>query len=63
MVGVGGGCEAAVTVWTRCGWVRFRQCGELLCCRNRFSPKWKGAVYMSYVRQAILYGSDGWCSK
>ena len=26
----GGGCEAAVTARTRCGWVTFMECGELL---------------------------------
>ena len=29
-VGVGGGCEAAVTVRTRCGWLMFRDCGKFL---------------------------------
>ena len=29
-VSAGGGCEAAVTVRTRCGWVALRECGELL---------------------------------
>ena len=33
-VSVGGGCEAAVTAITRCGWVKFRECGELLCGRR-----------------------------
>ena len=28
----GGGCEGALTVRTRCGWVKFRECGELLLC-------------------------------
>ena len=26
----GGGCEAAVTTRTRCGWVKYLECGELL---------------------------------
>ena len=26
----GGGCEAAVTVITRCGWAKLRECGVLL---------------------------------
>ena len=56
----GGGCEAAVTVSTRCGWVSIRECGELLYGR-RF-PLWlKGAVCESYVRPEILYGSEAWC--
>ena len=30
MVSAGEGCEAAVTARTRCGWVKFKECGELL---------------------------------
>ena len=30
MVSVGGGCEAAVAARIRCGWVKFRECSELL---------------------------------
>ena len=29
-VSASGGCEAAVTARTICGWVRFKECGELL---------------------------------
>ena len=29
-VRVGGECEAAVTAGTKCGCVKFRECGELL---------------------------------
>ena len=32
-----GGCEAAVTDRTRCEWVKFRECGELL--HGRFENK------------------------
>ena len=60
-VSVGGGCEAAVTTRTS-GWVRFRECSELLYGRK--SPlKMKGTVYRSCVRPAILYGSEAWCLK
>ena len=55
-VSAGGGCEASVTTRTRCGWVIFRECGELLCDR-RFTLKLKGAVYRSYVRPKMLIGS------
>ena len=55
-----GGCEAAVTARTRFGWVMFRECGELLYGR-RFPLRLKGAVYKSYMRPAILYGSELWC--
>ena len=41
----------------RCGWLKFMECGELLHGR-RFHLKLKGAVYKSYIRPAILYGSD-----
>ena len=54
-----GGCEAART---RCGWVRFRECGELQHGK-KFPLKLKGAVYRSYVWPAILYGSEAWCLK
>ena len=56
----GGGCEAAVATRRRCGWVRYRECGELLYGR-RF-PLWlKGVVYKSYVKPTMLYGSEAWC--
>ena len=58
-VNAGGGCEAAVTAITRCGLVNFRECGELLYGK-RFPLRLKGAVYGSYVRQAILYGNEAW---
>ena len=59
-VSVNGGYEAAVTERTRCGWVKLRECGELLYGR-RFPLKLKGAVYKSYVRPALLYESEAWC--
>ena len=58
----GGGCEAAVTAGTRCEWVKFRECCELLYGR-RFHLKLERAIYRSYVRPAILYGSEAWCLK
>ena len=57
-----GGCEAAVTARVRIGWVRFRECGELLI-GNRFPLKMKDKVYCCCVRSAILYGSETWCLK
>ena len=56
----GGGCQAAVTAGTRCGWVKFRECGELLYGR-RFLLRLNEAVYKSYVRSAMLFGSKAWC--
>ena len=54
----GGRSEAAVTAGTRCGWVKFSECCEY---GWRFSVRLKGAVYKSYVRPAIQYGSEAWC--
>ena len=51
-VNAGGGCEAAVTDRTRCGWVKHRECGESLY--GRMLLRLKGAVYGRYVRLAIL---------
>ena len=61
-VSAGGGCDAAVNVRTRCGWAKLRECGELLYGR-RFSLKLKWTICKSYVRPAILYGSEAWCLK
>ena len=51
-----------MTARTRCEWAKFRECGELLYGR-RFAPRMKGAVYESYARPAVLYGSGAWCLK
>ena len=61
-VSAGGGCESAVTARTRCGWVKFRECDELLYGR-RFPLRMSGSVFESFVRPAILYGSEAWCLK
>ena len=58
-VSAGGGCESAVTARTRCGLVNVSECGGLLYSR-RFPLKLKGAVYKSYIRPAILHGSEAW---
>ena len=34
----------------------------MVCCRG-FPLRMEGAVYMSYARPAILYGSEAWCLK
>ena len=43
-------------------WVKFFECSEMLHGRI-FPLELKGAVYKSYVRPAILYGSEAWCLK
>ena len=55
-----GGCETAVTSKVRIGWIKFRECGELLRGR-RFSWRMKEMVYRSCVRSAMLHGSETWC--
>ena len=59
MVSAGGGCEAAVTAKTRCGWFEHTVCGELLHGRI-FPLKLKGAIHRSHVRPAILYRGEAW---
>ena len=61
-VSAGEGCEAALTVRTICGWVKFRECDELLYSR-KFPLRLIGDVYMRHVRPEILYGSEAWCLK
>ena len=61
-ISAGGGYEAAVPARTRCGWVKIRECVELLYGR-RFPLRLKGAVCGKYVRPTILYGSEVWCLK
>ena len=53
-----GRSEAAVTARTRIGWIKFRECGELLCGK-KFSLKMK-KIYQSCVRSAMLYGNEMW---
>ena len=55
-----GESEAAVTARTRIGWIKFRECGELLYGR-KFSSQMKGRNYQSCVRSAMLYGSETCC--
>ena len=42
-----GGSEMTVVARTKIGWMRFRECGEVL--------------YQICTRSAILYGSETWC--
>ena len=61
-VSAGEGCEATVTAGTRCGWVKFRECSELLYGWG-FPLRLKWAVHKCYVSPAILCGSEIWCLK
>ena len=55
-----GGCKTAVTARSKIGWMRFRECSEILKGR-KFSLKMKEKVCKSCVRSAMLYGSEEWC--
>ena len=55
----GGGCKATVTARTRCGWVKFRECGELLHGR-RFPLKLKVVLHKSYEWPAMLHVGEAW---
>ena len=44
------------------GWKKLRECGKILF-RKIFSLHTKGKIYKSYVRSAILYGSETWYSR
>ena len=52
-----GESEAVVTARMRIGWIKFRECGELLYGR-KFLLEMKGRIYQNCVRSAILYGSE-----
>ena len=61
-VNASGSYEAAATARARIGWMKFKECGELLNSK-RLSLKMKGMIYRSCVRSAMLYGSETWCLK
>ena len=54
------GCEVTVTARTRVEWKKFRECGEILFGK-RFALRMKGKISKSYVRSALLFGSETWC--
>jgi len=54
------GSEVAVMARTIIGWVKSRECGEVVYGK-RFSLKLKEKVYHSSVQSAMLYGSETWC--
>ena len=57
----GGGCESAVSAKARCGWLSLGS--AVSCCMaGDFLLSLKG-LFISYVRPAILYGSEAWCLK
>ena len=49
-----------MTARVRAGWMKFRECEQLLSGK-RFPLRLKGMVYRMCVRPAMLYGSETWC--
>ena len=49
-----------MTAKTRIGWIKLRECGELLYGR-KVSSKIKGKIYWRFIRSAMLRGSETWC--
>ena len=56
---VSDGCEAVVTARTRIGWIKFRECGELLFGR-KFSLKMKEFIRVAKDQQCCVV-SETWC--
>ena len=54
-----GGSEAEVIARMGIGWIKFRECGELLYGR-RFLLEIKERIPKSCVRSAMLFGSETW---
>ena len=52
------GCEMAVTARARLGWVKFRECEELLHGKKFLL---KGRIHQTCVRSVMRYGSETWC--
>ena len=52
-----GKCATAETSRVRIGWMKLRECEELLPGR-RFSLRIKRTIYCTCVRSAMLYGSE-----
>ena len=54
-VSASGGCEAAVTARTRCGWVKLRECSELLNGMKISSKAERGCSY-----ELCKAGNNAW---
>ena len=53
-----GESEAGVTTRTRIGWIKCRECEELLFERVFVKNE---RIYQSWVRLAMLHGRETWC--
>ena len=61
-----GGCEHAILKRIQkriqTGWLKFRELSGLLIGKG-MSVRSKGIIYTTYIRPAILYGSETWPTK
>ena len=57
-----GGCDLAVRERVRKGWMKFRELSGILCNR-KLALKWRGVVYRTCVRTAMMYGCENWPMK
>ena len=53
-------CEVSIMARTRLGWMKFRECGELLMGK-RYLLKIKERIYHSCVRLVMLCERKIWC--
>ena len=52
-----GGCKHAILKRIQTGWLKFRKLSSLLIGKG-MSLKWKGIIYTTCIRPAVLYGRD-----
>ena len=62
MISAGGGCESAAITRARTAWGKYRDLLPILRSKS-VALKTKGRVYDTYVRSAMLNGSETWTSK
>ena len=59
MLSAGDGCESAVITRGRSAWGKYRDLLPILSSKN-VALGTKGRVYDTYIRSAMLYGSETW---
>ena len=57
-----GGCEHAILKRIQTGWLKFMELSGLLIGKGT-SLRAKGIIYTTYIRPAMLYGSETWPTK
>ena len=59
VLNAGGGCTQAITARSRVAWGKFRKLRPILTS-SHLSPQFRGSVFNSVVRSALLHGSETW---